>query len=532
MDVDVIYLEPNLDQVAHLKEGLGGLFKQAGLSPHIRPCVDAEAVFEACRSGMCDIFVCDLSLTPGVGEHFGGLAVIEKVKRRYPYVFVIGITGGYPDYAQVNLHDHSFDLFLQKTALLRGRFDGEPNYVNRLMRRYAPLPKMQVTISGAIRKPLGGGRCPPERSIELLVKQMFRSSLPVIEGTTPEHIELLPLGGGRSKSVVFKMREVPKRGSLPRTIDAVIKISPLEDFREETERFNKYVKWSLPYDVRVDILAVSEVDRWGAIAYSFAHCGKQGVTKTLTDIFQAGDLDDAIAIVDRIFAATSALWRPVRETAPGHSDIPDRYYRRHLDGESGRLYTLRSALTAMRKAGLIGILDKDSLEIAGKRYSNFDRVLGEQKSVHGHLSMVHGDLNSNNIIVGENNGIALIDFRDAGIGHLFEDIVALEGCVRLYWAWGSASNPLAHFHDCLASEEALIKGQALSDLNPGWAVIKHIRAMARKRFPNTDFSSYHYALCYYCFRLLRLNGLASDRVPGLLAGMIASGEEFLSAKTD
>ena len=44
----------------------------------------------------------------------------------------------------------------------------------------------------------------------------------------------------------------------------------------------------------------------------------------------------------------------------------------------------------------------------------------------------HGDLNSNNILISDNNDIVFIDFQNTGCGHVFEDFVVFESCLRLY----------------------------------------------------------------------------------------------------
>jgi aminoglycoside phosphotransferase (APT) family kinase protein len=41
-------------------------------------------------------------------------------------------------------------------------------------------------------------------------------------------------------------------------------------------------------------------------------------------------------------------------------------------------------------------------------------------------SVVHGDLNPGNVIISAGGQIALIDFRDSGVGHWYEDCVTLE----------------------------------------------------------------------------------------------------------
>ena len=41
-------------------------------------------------------------------------------------------------------------------------------------------------------------------------------------------------------------------------------------------------------------------------------------------------------------------------------------------------------------------------------------------------------MNSNNILISDNNDLVFIDFQDTGRGHVFEDFVVFETSIRLY----------------------------------------------------------------------------------------------------
>jgi hypothetical protein len=107
----------------------------------------------------------------------------------------------------------------------------------------------------------------------------------------------------------------------------------------------------------------------------------------------------------------------------------------------------------------------------------------------------HGDLNSNNILISDSDEVAFIDFQDVGRGHVFEDFVALEGCLRLY------CNEERSFAELLEAETALwdTDGETLAF----GGASRLIRRFAKENCPEEGNDHYRYALALNCFALLR-----------------------------
>jgi len=139
-------------------------------------------------------------------------------------------------------------------------------------------------------------------------------------------------------------------------------------------------------------------------------------------------------------------------------------------------------------------------------------------------SIVHGDLNPNNIIVSTEDNLALIDFRDSGIGHCYEDAITLEASVRLNWPWIKKCKSNDSIKKIWETEfsGSINTAKDLSDIH-AWNLIKIIRAYTESVFSKPLSADYFYGLSYYCFRLLRISTLDDDMKRRLVVcGLVAA----------
>ena len=520
----VTYLEPDRLNRDALCQGLVELFRLAGFQAQIDAVVSATHVRDAILAGHCDVFACDLSLNSAASENWDGLTIIQEIKRDFPYIFVIGTTGGYPRFRLFDVSEYSFDLFIPKRALLDPpRLSGEPNYVRRLLDRLRPLPRVDIELLEPVQKPVES-LGPNEYEIQTLVRQLFASEGPVAEACYPSEVTLKSLGGGRSKSLVFAMTGT-RVADQKTYLRSVVKLSHLEDHAQEYGQFHKYIKWSVPYHARVDILGTGVTQKWGAIAYSFAHGGDEPFD-TLSSILASNASDRSMAAITSVFDAAKHFWGYVPPANAGNT-INGRYFDRYFDGKEVWFEKNSEAMRQnIRTAGHSFELNRRDMNVNGVSYPNIVRLLSETKIAKEFWSLCHGDLNTNNIIVSDGGDIALIDFRDAGIGHVFEDMVTLEACVRLYWNWTDTASNIELLHSCIQMERAMNAATTSAATHPGWAVAAHVRQSALRQFPAEPRQAYLFGLAYYCFRLLRLPNLAPNITTRLLAVMLTSAEDI------
>jgi hypothetical protein len=305
---------------------------------------------------------------------------------------------------------------------------------------------------------------------------------------------------------------------------SVVKISELGDFDLEYERYHKYIKWSLPYNSRVDILGTGVTRKWGAIAYSFAH-GTKPVT-TLTALLKAGALDECVAAINQVFESARAFWGYV-SSVPLTPEEEDRYFLRYFRNVAGYEWHNNEMAHNFEVAGYSVALDRSLIQINGMEYPNVIRKLLEgDTKFKGGWSICHGDMNTNNILVSEGADIAFIDFRDSEIGHVFEDMVTLEGCVRLHWQWGDNGGGSPPLKSLIEREKEVNASRRVRSPDHGWDLIRLIRKTAFEMFPKEQKESYLFGLAYYCLRLLRLRNLSPQAVSRLLAATLACAESI------
>jgi hypothetical protein len=520
MNLEVTYLEPDTYEREEVCKAFKELFHQAGFQANITPVRSATDVREAIQIDRCDVFISDLSLSPNVSENWGGLAVIDEIKRDFPYVFIIATTGGFPRYGVIDARQRSFDLFVPKSALKQLRVSRDPNYVARLAGRLRPLPRIDVHIDGNLNAPLSVS-APSLRELQILVRQVFASTGPIVVGCCPSDVILVPVGGGRSRSLVFLMTGTGTRGEVAH-VRTIVKVSYLSDYQREYDRYQKFIKWSLPYDARVDVLGTGRTKEWGAIAYSFAHGGRKPI-QTLTSLLADGSHEKSIVAIRKIFEAARSLWISVPAGSP-QDTVGSRYFSRYFEDHAAFEDHVEEMIHNIGGAGHSVTLDRWSMQIDGIRYPNVVRRLVGDTTMSGGWSICHGDLNTNNVIVSEDSNIVFIDFRDSQIGHAFEDMVTLEGCIRLHWPWADCAEGGDTLQLLIEQELEMNSLGPIHLTDPGWNMISAIRDGAFGIFPKESKESYLFGLAYYCLRLLRLRGLPPRVILRLIAAMLAAAK--------
>ena len=131
----------------------------------------------------------------------------------------------------------------------------------------------------------------------------------------------------------------------------------------------------------------------------------------------------------------------------------------------------------------------------------------------------HGDLNSNNVMVAENDQAIFIDFQETGRGHVFEDFVTMEASVRLYHGDDALKG-----QRLLDAERAIRDGEDVAGLSGPQKIASEIRRLARRNFPSESFATYYYASAAFNFRLLRIANLSPGQTERAVAAVLAALE--------
>jgi CheY-like chemotaxis protein len=198
------------------------------------------------------------------------------------------------------------------------------------------------------------------------------------------------IGGGLSAAKVMRLKVTDSAGA--RLHDAVAKLGPLQDVRDESER----------YKTHISRLANTATPRWlqtlefGAKAHAAVFYGLEpGFDHSGFDVC-CGDAAFALAVPGNIREATERWHRDVGETRKSIREIR----RRLLSDEDWIRVTTQNSI--------LWIQDFENREIQTRWCS------------------VHGDLHGRNVLVSENGEVVLIDYGDVGEGPASLDPITLE----------------------------------------------------------------------------------------------------------
>jgi hypothetical protein len=528
LDLRVAYLEPDEKSRDQLAARLVSFFQLAGLAARVDFVTTADEVIETALSGQVDIFVCDLSLNDSSPL---GLGVISDVKKRCPWLFCIAVSrGDGVRLTEVDARPHGYDLFVPKQALAGGAsaLTGTPSYLARFQDRFRYSPLRTYKLHGDVPK-VQRGISVDRSELLALLRQVVSYRLPVDPSVIAGEVELTALGGGRSASRVFIVQTRIANRRRPAQ-PCVLKVSERSSAYEEERRYDSYVRWALPQHVRVDLMATGYTVDQGAVLYSFAY--GTGKISTLRDLLEAANQVGSLAAIDRLLNSIGSFWLPL-DGSGAPASLSERYLARYYKSALEWFNEDSAKIIAFGERVRLPIRNKNHhVVIAGEDYPSlpglFQQDGSNAENLQDEWSVVHGDLNPGNIVVSASAEIALIDFRDAGVGHRYEDLVTLEGCIRMFWRWeDDPRDPAEVFAACLEAENDLNAGHLdrLPD-TPGWALIASVRTRFAARDRRGLGRSFYFGLACYSFRLLRIEELSDAKRSRILATAYAAAKAF------
>lgn len=371
-----------------------------------------------------------------------------------------------------------------------------------------------------LRSPMLLDRFPVKVSLDELryvLASLFGQRYREIEDDDPdpddiERISLDPFSGGKSRSIVLHGRPVNRLGE--EGLLCVVKVGPRKEAEAELRRYEQYVRFRLSLRQRVELLGSVMGDTLGAMAYSFAGEDPTEV-EDLQTLLDDGDTR-AFAHFDEVLPETSAAdgsegrgedlgeffheaykLKP-RDIGSRIDDFADdqaeangwNRRRNKLNVEGGRL-----------------VLPTDSTIGAGLLHMDYDSTV------------VHGDLNASNIIIGDDERSILIDYRHTARGPRALDYASMHASIRL--SQPAQERPLDRVARDETEEYRLWQHDWPSgddwwpsqapEPPPYWlAAAAHLMALASDRLPDLSRAE-HAATCWlYALRVFRVQDLAPE----------------------
>ncbi|HEY3285081.1 MAG TPA: phosphotransferase [Armatimonadota bacterium] len=237
-------------------------------------------------------------------------------------------------------------------------------------------------------------------------------------------ITLEPLHGGRSRSVVAM--GTPIAGDGTNGILCVVKLGPRSDTAEEQTRYDRYVRFLVSLNRRVELLGYVLGDTVGGVCYSFAGRSPDAI-RSLGDLFSQ-ERAEAINVLRSLFAKDRREW--YLRTGKG-SDLTNYFHRAY--GLDARDVLENARDFAERIASDLGLRKRrDEIQFDGGRLRIPHDILGSGSMRASYPScIVHGDMNAENVICADDDRVMCIDYRYTGWGPRTLDFAALQTSIRL-----------------------------------------------------------------------------------------------------
>ncbi|MEZ5078905.1 MAG: phosphotransferase [Solirubrobacterales bacterium] len=338
-----------------------------------------------------------------------------------------------------------------------------------------------------------------------------------------EKVSLEPLLGGKSRSIVLYGR--PLNRLREEGLLCVVKVGPRLEAEEELRRYEKYVRFRLSLRRRVELLGSAIGDTLGAIAYSFAG----------EDPADIGDLQTLIDSEDRgAFAHFHALYDD-----GGHGRTSD-----DRGGDLGEFFRRAYRIKPFDIRQRIQSFADDQAEAnewqhrgdelrvsGGKLVLPSEDTIGMGLLHMGYRStVVHGDLNASNVIIGNDNRSILIDYRHTARGPRALDLAAMHASLRISrTAQGQPAEQAAKdealeyrlWEHNWSSDEAWWPAQAATD-PPYWLQgAAELMRVAAERLPDLTQAEHAATLWLYALRVFRVQSLEPEAKLRLLIWMSA-----------
>jgi hypothetical protein len=231
-------------------------------------------------------------------------------------------------------------------------------------------------------------------------------------------VRLYPLLGGFSGTLVFQVASWDRQGRPQQP--TVLKLGPRRKIEAEEQNHRNFVE---PYiGTTVKLRGMEYEGRQGAIRFTYARMSR-GRTLTFEKFYldtERNSTDAVVVVIDEIFQNALRLWLEGVQPNP-HSRLYQMY---DLAEDWGKIRQAVSDLGFDPVADYFNCLEQ-RFPNPIKEAEEWFRVR-QNREIITKESIVHGDLNSRNILIDSGQNVFVIDFAKTGRNHLLRDFCKLE----------------------------------------------------------------------------------------------------------
>ena len=506
MPIEVLIAD---DQTAHLNRLRSNWETALGKSPRYDTTHDIKQVEEKLQARP-HVLIVDNQFENAAND---GLDLIARQKAAHPdTIFVLMTAKGF-DIDQLGQRTPNPDFIVPKSFLL---LDSYLKFIGEAVLGSLKRTTAQVSIPDQGLKEIGIS----DAAFRSLVEQCL-SSLEVLDFdlSSEPSASFQMISGGFSGAAVFQMT-VRGAGRSP-ALPLVFKCGKRSQIDRELKAFERWVRWQLPHDMRVDVIGRGKTGDHAAVCYGFV-LGSSKKLVSLADIIRKGDLQTVRSGLERIFFAERTGWyHPVAKAG----DTLCKYMLNRVefspDKDDRRNGRFRDVLARIGKAeGFDFHHPAGDLIIFGRSYGSVRRVVGSADGGAASLCYCHGDLNANNVFFdAAHNGLALIDFELSGEHHIFRDFVSVETSFRMELP--DALTEGFTFEELVGLETARLQKNDAPDPGTYSEWLGLIREQAFKRFPEANQHDYLVPLVLHSWKVLGIKPWSPEGERRLAAAILA-----------
>ncbi|MBE9255776.1 phosphotransferase [Synechocystis salina LEGE 00031] len=528
---NVVIIEQDPDLFEDLRKKYEKLFLFAGYAlnaHHASGQKDAQKFVDGC-GGTSRIHVVISDIVAGATNEKRGLLWIQQLKKRYPDLLFIGNSGKEITYRETSVKLPNFDIYVDKQLLNRADNESYIAEIAPLVRKLL-VQDCSVVIAEDSTIPQEFKNGHNDRELCSLVGQILFLAHDVDHSLEPTRVHLSRMDGGYSNSLVFRMEVSFGEHGIP-AVPAILKISEPKKAHEEASNFKRYVKWLLPYSWRAELLGEGYTGRWGAVCYSFVRSGKSGFDNVTAQI-RAGNTEAIRRVIATIFSPVHQTWYSTQLCSISENVELSNYYSTECFPSQNSQIEANRHFRALAQRLLNAKFDGDnnisfpdlSIKINEPNSILFSRGRGEFLT-----TISHGDMNSNNILLADNDEIVFIDFQNTGRKHVFFDFIVFEHSIRLHFPESEIDiADMIRFEGLISDPNSLRSGRGQKELPDMYELILELRKEAYRNFPSEPFENYLYAVTVFSLRLLRVDDFSDTQYTRLLTQLVSGMTRFTS----
>jgi CheY-like chemotaxis protein len=547
----IVILDDSERDSTQIRAAIEGLFRRSALGVTVENLSNPNELPKFLSKNP-DIVICDVSLDGQ--DDIKGLELIENYKRRYPHVAFAAMTSNLDQLAKLDQIEVAPEFLLPKNLLLPEvdeKFGS--NVISLVLQNTRQNRGFEIHMPTEVEVELKHGLAWQRFDSELvhcLIRQVFSTNaLPTstaidFERTPDGKIKLPPpiidhvdiskfdeLRIGESGSVIVKA--TPKAADHANEVSVVLKFCAIDSFSSELRNFVRYVKWTLPYAWRVDVLGSGRAGKYGVIGYSLAFAGSSK-SYPMSRFLNEGDPSPIITFISNVFDETRKVWyRNPKEVS--EDDLLTRLTKRYFKSGQSRNRVVDKALDTIQKTSAFSTWPSTEPQTQKRLVLRrlIDRIFFQPCKPY-RICICHGDLHGGNIMVSENKkDMVFIDFQDTGHHHVFTDFVFFENALRKDGCFPYPKDIRAAISDereeislCFSAsfteDDALTSDGECSMLS----LIRATRLKAFRNFPSEDRVHYFLHSLVLVILMFRNEKLENSAREKLAAFFIACSEQL------